>query len=205
MAITTYDKFFPYVQPYVPECPEFVIEKHVAEAATQFCEETYIWQVDVEEDTTSAGEFLYELDVPTSTLIEDVNFINLDGVTLHRIDDEAGATAFHGKEGKPRYYSLSADFFVRFYPTPDAAYVFSGQAVVKPSLLSTGIETFIFNTFGRDIACGAIALLQAIPGKAWTDHALAANNMALFNRGVGRAKVRKYRSTPTRVHPRPFA
>ena len=36
MATTIWTSFYPYVQPYLPGCPEIVIESHLQETAADF-------------------------------------------------------------------------------------------------------------------------------------------------------------------------
>lgn len=205
MATTTFDKFFPYIQPYVPECPEFVIETHVAEAAAKFCRETYIWRVDLDEDVTVAGEAIYDVDVPSGTVLEDILFFEVDGSPITRVSDRHVAPTLFNEQGIPQWYDVYLDTQVRVFPTPDDSYTFRATAVVKPKLDSGGVETFIYETFGRCIANGAIAQLTAIPGKAWSDPALSAAYSMKFSQSIAKARIRDFKSVPLRVRPQPFA
>ena len=45
--------FLPYVQPYLPGCPEIVITSHLQEAAADFLARSEIWRYNIEEDFTS--------------------------------------------------------------------------------------------------------------------------------------------------------
>jgi len=198
------DKLFPYVQPYVPECPEVVIETHLAEALSQFCADTYIWRVDIESDLTSSGESLYELDIPTGTVLEDILAFELDGNPIRRLSDRFVSPEFMASTNTPSAYAIYQDKYVRLYPTPDGTYTFRGTAVVKPSLSSKNIEDFIYETHGRDIAYGAIAKLTAIPGKAWTDYGMSVMYSQMFGKCVADARVRDYRSVPLRVRAQTF-
>lgn len=206
MAIVQYEKFFPYIQPYVPECPEFVIEEHLIEAAAQFCEETYLWRFDIEEDQTIAGEPEYDIDVPAGTVLEDILMFEIDGSPIRRLSDAGIAPQLSDTPAKPQYYSVYRDSQVRLYSTPDDVYTFRGVGVAKPKLgVSTGVEGFIFETFGRCISNGAIAQLADIPGKAWSNPALASNYRIKFSKSIADARRRDVRTVAQRVAPRPFA
>lgn len=206
MALVTYEKFFSMIQPYVPECPEFVIEEHLIEAAAKFCQETYIWRFDIEEDTTSNGEPLYDIDTPAGTVLEDILIMEVDDSPISRVSDRRVEPKFSNDPAKPRYYAIYGDTQVRFYSTPDAVYTFRGIGVAKPKReTSTGIERFIFETFGRCISEGAIAELTAIPNKAWTNPSLSVSYRAYFNKAISDAKRRDVRTISQRVAPRPFA
>jgi len=204
MATVLYEEFLPYVQPYVPECPIVTIETYLAEAAARFCEKSYIWRVDIEEDSTISGEALYDIDVPTGTILVDIPVLEVDGYAVNRVSDRYMAPSVNEATGVPTYFDIYLDKQIKFYPMPDGAYTFRGTAVVKPSLLSSGVEDFIYETFGREIACGAIAELAAIPGKAWTSLDIAMMHKQKFYKGVNDARVRDLRSVPMRVRAQNF-
>lgn len=205
MAQVSYEDLLPYVKPYVPECPEFVVLTHLAEAAARFCEESYVWVMDIEDETTILGEDIYEIDVPTGTVLEDVKVLELDRTSLIRVTEAKVPLSVSDTPGLPRWYSLHMDTSVRLYPTPDKAYVFRGRAILKPALDSTTIERFLYSAHGRAIATGAIAQLAAIPGKAWTNPALAMQYNQKFDNAVASARVRDNRTINERVQPRPIA
>ena len=206
MALTKYETFFSYVQPYVPECPEFVVEEYLIEAAATFCRETQVWRFDIEEDQTIANEPEYDIDVPSGTVLEDILIFEVDGSPIARLTDAAVEPNLSDKPQKPEYYSIYRDTQVRLYSTPDGAYPFRGVGVAKPKLKSsTGVESFIFETYGRCISYGAIAQLAAIPGKAWSNPALSGAYNALFSSSIADARRRDVRTVSQRVFPRPFA
>ena len=65
-----WDKFYPYIQPYLPGCPEVVIETHLKEAAADFLARSEIWRFDIDKDFTTASEKDYELDTPAGAVLE---------------------------------------------------------------------------------------------------------------------------------------
>lgn len=205
MPTVGYDEFLPYVQSYVPECPTVVVEQHLAEAAARFCKETYIWRVDIEEDTTIAGESLYDIDVPAGTVLEAILQFEVDGATINRVPDRYIEPNKSDTPAKPDACAIYHGTQVRLYPPPDKAYTFRGVAAVKPSLTSGGVERFIYETYGRAIAFGAIAQLTAIPDKSWTNPTLSYDAGRAFHRGVDDARIQEFKSVQMRVRPRPFA
>lgn len=176
MAVVWSD-FYSYVQPYVPGCPEIVIESHLQEAAAEFCEVSQIWRYDIEPDFTSKNTPDYDIDVPTNAILENILFLNLNGLPLKRVtdrhymprQDEKGATV----TGTPMYFTNLGDASIRMFPTPDKKYTFTGKGVLKPKLTATGVEDFIFESHGRCISYGAIARITSIPGKEWSNPELA--------------------------------
>jgi hypothetical protein len=149
--------FYPYIQPYVPGCPEVVIETHLQEAAAEFCARSEIWRFDVESDFTSKGESDYDIDVPVGSVMENILAFYIEGTALKSVSDRHYDLSSTTPTSRPSLYSIYQDTKVRLYPTPDKQYPFEGVAVLKPSLSATGVEDFIFETHGRCISYGAIA------------------------------------------------
>ena len=199
-----WDKFYPYIQPYLPGCPEVVIETHLKEAAADFFARSEIWRFDIDKDFTSASEKDYELDTPTNAVLENIYDLILDDCPLARVSDRHvnGARFIHN--GKPMYYSIYQDTAVRLYPTPDKKYTFYGIGVLKPSLSSTGVENWIYETHGRCISYGAISRLAEVPGKEWHNPELAGYYRSKFDMDADMAKSRDYRRVNLRVDSRSF-
>ena len=121
MAVV-WEKFYHYVQPYLPGCPEIVIEAHLKEAAADFFARSEIWRFDIEPDFTSASTKDYELDTPTNAVLENIYELLLDDQCLTRISDRHVNISRFTTNGKPIYYAVYQDTSVRFYPTPDKKY-----------------------------------------------------------------------------------
>jgi hypothetical protein len=206
---TNWEKFYPYVQPYVPGCPEVVIDTHLQEAAEEFCARSEVWRADLETIKIVGGTADYELDAPTGALIENVLLLRVEGRPLTQVHDgnftptvlPTGAPV----TGRPSMFSILGDTSVRLYPTPDVKYNMEGLVVLKPSLRSRGVEDFIFNTHGRSIAVGAVARLTGIPGKEWTNPDVAYSHMSEFQRKICAAKTRDPRRSKLRVAPMNFS
>jgi len=206
---TTWESFYPYVQPYVPGCPEIVIQSHLQEAAAEFCAKSEVWRYTFDPDYTSANTSDYELDVPTNAILETIIFLNLDGVALSRVSErhiapplEADGTTV---KGTPTSFSVLDDESIRFYPTPNTKHTFVGTSVIKPKLTATGVEDFIFESHGRSIAAGAIATIAGIPNKEWSDPELSMMYKTKFNQAACAAKGRDTRRVNMRVAPIGFA
>jgi hypothetical protein len=200
MAATSLDNFFRFITPSVPECPEFVVREHLAEAAAQFCQETQCWRVPLEASPTVAGEGLYDVDVPAGTVVEAIIAMEVDAQRVApALEALELPTSSLDDRGKPMAYALVGDRQIQFYPTPDGVYTYRGLVAVKPTLSASSVEEFIYQSWGRSIAYGAIGTLKLVPGKAWSDPKMAEHYLALFNKGIAQCKRREYRNTPIRV------
>lgn len=203
MATTLWASFYPYVQPYVPGCPEIVIESHLQESAADFCAESEVWRYTIEPDYTSNGDSDYEIDVTKGTLLENIMYLYLDGNMMQRVSERHFKPAVNkdgsAVKGTPTYFSMLDDNSIRLYPTPDQKYTFNGLGVLKPKLSATGVESFIFDTHGRSIAAGAIARLAEIPNKEWSNPDLAMQHRIDYERKISNAKGRDTRRVNLRV------
>lgn len=205
MPVTLFEEFYKYVTPYVPACPAFVVSEHLAEAAARFCQETQCWRVPLPTSSTTADQAQYALAVPAETEVEAVIQLEVNGQRVSPVLEtlEPQATLLD-ERGVPRGYTLVGGTTLQLYPTPDGAYPYRGLLAVKPTLAATGVESFIYQTWGRAIAYGAISTLKLVPGKSWTDAPMAAAYAGLFDKGVADCKRRTFRNTPLRVRAASF-
>jgi len=200
-----WEKFYPYIQPYLPGCPEVVIEAHLKEAAADFLARSEIWRFDIDNDFTSKSTQDYDLDVPTGAILENIYEIVLNEVTLARVSDKHVRVSSFRTNSRPMYYSIYQDTSIRFYPTPDKKYTFYGVGVLKNSLAATGVEDWVYETHGRCISYGAISRLAEVPGKEWHNPELANYYRVKFDKDADIAKSRDYRRVNLRVSGPNFA
>lgn len=191
--------FLPYIQPLLPGCPEIIIETHLQEAAAEFCAVSQIWRYDIDKDYTSRNTAEYEIEVPNRAVLEDILILYINGTAVNRVSDRHFDLPSGVANGRPMSFSIYQDSQIRFYPTPDSKYEFEGTGVIKPSLTATGVEDFIFESYGRSIACGAIFRLAIIPGKEWTNPELAAYYKSEFYKHATDAKGRDTRGASLRA------
>lgn len=194
-----WSKFYPYIQPYLPGCPEIVIEAHLQEAAAEFCLQSEVWRFDIEPDFTSGSTAEYEIDTPQNAVLENILSLYVEGHKVSAVTDRHYDLPSTAAMARPVNYSIYQDTQIRFYPTPDKKYTFEGVGVLKPSLGATGVEDWIFETHGRCISYGAIALLAQIPGKEWSSSDLAMYYQAKFAKGASDAKSRDARRVNLRI------
>jgi hypothetical protein len=200
MATVLWDKFYPYLQPYVSGCPEIVMEAHLQEAAAKFFERSEVWRFDIEKDFAVKNVADYAIFLPSSeAVLENVYEIVLDGRVIPRISDRHLKSTAVSTKACPKYYSIYQDASIKFYPTPDAKYEFTGSGVLKTKLTATGIEDWIFESHGRCIAYGAISQLTSVPNKEWSNPELSVYYNQKFLREADAAKTRDYRRVGMRV------
>ena len=193
--------FFPYIQPYVPGCPEIVITAHLQETAAKFLARSEVWRFDIEPDFTSKSTSDYDIDVPDKTVLENILTLYLEGQEIKSVSDRHFDRPSTAPQAKPHCYSIYQDSQIRFYATPDKKYTFEGKGVLKTSLDATGVENWIYESHGRCIAYGALSLLAGIPGKEWTNPDLSMYYKVMFDKESDRAKSRDARRVNLRIAP----
>jgi len=201
---TLWSSFLPYVQPYVPGCPEIIIQSHLQEAAAEFCARSEIWRYDIEPDFTSKNTSDYEIDTPKNAVLENILILYINGAAIRPVSDRHYDLPSTSSKAAPCYYSIYQDTQIRFYPTPDKKYTFEGAGVLKPTLSATGVEDFIYETHGRCISYGALAKLMIIPAKEWSNPELSNYYQMKFYKEADAAKSRDSRRVNLRVRPAGF-
>jgi hypothetical protein len=108
--------------------------------------------------------------------------------------------------GAPIMFAQIDDATIRLYPTPDAAYTFMVNCCMNPARdSSTGVESFIYESYSEYIASGAIYRLAAKPiKKPWSNPDLAAYHKQNFENGINLALYKDTQGYAPRAKPRMF-
>ncbi len=205
MPTTQYVDYYPYVQPYVPGCPEAVISAYIAEAANAFCDKTYLWRVPLPDTNTVADTQDYVVTPPADTELVDVLLVEFEGTPIDRTHDVMMPLFVADVSAQPNAYSLVEPATIRFYPPPNDEYTFRGVMVLKPTLTCAGAASFLFLNHGRCIAAGALERLFSIPNKPWSDPAQAAYYSRYYDKALADARIHDTRSVNRHVRQIPFA
>lgn len=185
------------VMPDVAGCPISQAEKAIQLAAIEFCNNSRVYRLQLNNLSTVAAQQDYTFgaaaDVPTPDLILPVD---ADMIALHKVQEVEGGSSswrplpmiphnhldrFREQQSNdhPRYFLQNTPQSIRFIPTPDDIYEYQLWAVLKPTKASTAGPDFLFDDWVDPISHGAIARLQAMNGRAWMG---AANKVAYHRR-----------------------
>ncbi|MBP8292208.1 MAG: hypothetical protein KAX65_05510 [Caldilineaceae bacterium] len=203
-----WDDFIPLLLPHVGGAPSATMRLYLAQAAADFFARTYLWRREIDPLALSRGVAEYDLDVyACGGVIEDIRSVIVDGVAapLLRVQIDAVPVDHMTTLGAPTSYWLIDDRAIGVFPTPDKRYTLRANAVLKTSRTATGVDDWIFETWADAIVAGAAARVTDVPGKEWSNPALAAEYKLRFEKAIVAARVRALRSTPVAVAPRPFA
>lgn len=170
------------IAPFVPFCPDPVIEEYIIDVLRDFCHFTRLWDdneldaINIEADThtyaitSSAGDIVC------------VDYAEVDGVPIRPTSlDELNRTGRYHPRGNRlwRQYDTTRSTMyitgmtdnIRLVFTPSEA--ITGGLVVwvclKPSEGSATVEDFLWNEFKDVITEGVIARLLGIKNRPWSD------------------------------------
>lgn len=167
----------------IPNCPDFVIERHAIRVVRDFCARTNAWTETVT-DTIAPGES--ELYLPISAG-EGHAIISLDG------------------------YSLSWSFIPpNRIVLDDAATTdieVEVEVAVKPRLDDTEAPEWLLDKYEDGIIAGIYARLMMQDNQSWTNPALGAKYEKEYNAHIGQArtdKLKQHKRAPLRVYPGRF-
>jgi hypothetical protein len=198
----TWDEFLPLIVPHLPGCPNASLKTYLALSARDFFTKTYLWQDDIDAVYLAPNQVEYDLDAHAE--VEDVLAVVLDNEQLDRTEFRLIPFERRDERGQPRLYWIHSDRTIRVFPTPDRRNVMKVSAVLKPSRNALGVEDWIYETWADTIVNGAVAQLAIMPGKEWTDPALAAMHKAMFEQDITKTRIRDYRGVQLKVRQRPF-
>ena len=187
---------FPYILPEVAGAPDALVAQTLMRTANDFCWETGVWNeiqdpIAVQDDVNE-----YDLDTPNGAQIVTIKSIwmvnrELVPVTMERLQ-EVIPNWQEAKGSDPAYYNCPNDYsVVRIYPIPLGANSakMTIRAIYAPDQFGSYIPNFLVDKFLDEILAGAKARLMQMPGKSWSNPALASANQAFFIDGITKAKV----------------
>lgn len=195
--------FLPLITPHLPTCPSALLRSKLADVTADFFARTYLWRDDIDAIYLAPNRVEYELSA--EAVVEDVIAVVYGDRILDRTDSRLLPHDRIGETGEPQMYWLHADSSIRVHPVPEVNATLRVSAVLKPSRTGTGVADWIFETWSDALVDGTIAELAAIPGKDWTDVAMAASRREKYERAITAARVRDLRGVRLNVRPRRFA
>jgi len=200
----SWDAFLPLITPHLSGCQVATIKLYLASTAADFFARTYLWREQINGITVSTGVVDYELD-PDAGLVEDIISVVYGEATLTRTDLRLIGAEKLSETGEPREFWVQADNNIRIFPIPQTGTTLKIYAVLKPSRSGSGVEDWIYETWADAIVSGTISQLAKIPGKEWTDVAMAEMHKGLFEKAITNARIRDFRGVHRMVRQRPAA
>lgn len=174
--------FYPRILPYLPGCPEPLVDQVLVNAAIEFAEASLTLRQNLDSFYTVVGKVEYDLDPPTR--YHDINRVmgvTLDGKELRPGMFEAIRNDLPTAVAIPRgFYTDRTDntFTLRLSPPPDKVYPVTVSVTLRPARSATQLDDDLYNIWIDPIVSGAIARAMQIPDQPFTDLARAQELLA---------------------------
>jgi len=167
------------VQVHVTGCPTPLVNMAIQQAATEFCNLSTAWRIDLPPVTVVALTFDYTLATGvTGANVRMPLVVRYKGAVLPNMRTQDRIVSLTeqpdvSNPNTPRVYDLPNSRTLRLLPVPSAADAGVGllqvHASVTPTATSTGVDDDVFTDNEETLLYGALTRLLTIPGKAWLD------------------------------------
>lgn len=191
------DSFRPLIEREVRGVPSFTVKDAILRACRQFCVATHAWKEYLDDMPAIANIKQYDLDPPTYAQVVTVLGIrhrdrDLEPKTIDQLVRE-----HHNWRDmdapQARYWTQESPTTFTLVPYPSESVMLGIKNIrvaLKPKMDATEVGDILFNDYEEVIAHGALAILQAIPDKPWTNGAASGMHRDLFDEGVSEARIR---------------
>lgn len=191
-TLTEWESIVRLMAPHLPGCLDQIMEDGARDAARRFFTNSKVWRErDKALATTVVGTRTYAVaSIPSSAQIIDVHVAFANGlevgIGLPGDEDEQPGT----EVDSTWTVTPNPPDSIMLTPAPDTAgIVITGTVSYTSSVDATGIPTKVFSLWGREIAAGAVAELQAQPSKPWSAPAMVGDNRQKFRDAVNDASM----------------
>ena len=193
--MASFDSLVKDILPYVPNCPDSLIESTLRSACIEFAERSKAYVYDLDPITSISGVYEYEFDQPSGTDVHAILWMTYDGDDLDPISPrslELNYSDWRNKTSVPQVYLQKNPSTFWVIPVPGSAVTNGIQLSValKPSRTTSNIDTTFSNSYRDGIVYGTLYRLMRIPAKDWTDPAAAADYLGLFNQEIVQAELK---------------
>ena len=191
--MAAYSSLVKEVLPYVPLCPDSLVEQNIRAAAIEFCERSKAYILDLDAFSTIAGVYEYDFDIPTGKEVHQILYMTEDGNDMDPISPrslELNYPDWRDRTGNPHVYLQKTPTSFWVVPVPSGTRQVIVSVALKPSRTSNNIDTTIANQYRDAIIYGALYRLLRIPSREWTDVGAAREYLAQFNLEIQQAELR---------------
>ena len=191
--MASYSSLVKEVLPYVPLCPDLLVERNLRSAAIEFCERSKAYILDMDPFTTTSGVYEYDFDIPTGTEVHQILYMTYDGQDMDPISPrslELNYPDWRDKSGNPHVYLQKTPTTFWVVPVPSGPKEVIASVALKPSRTSNSIDTTVSNQYRDAIIYGALYRLLRIPNREWTEIGSAQEYLYQFNLEIQQAELR---------------
>jgi len=191
--VAAYSSLVKEVLPYVPLCPDSLVEQNLRSATIEFCERSKAYILDIDPFSTISGVFEYDFDIPTGTEVHQVLLMTHDGNDMDPISPrslELNYPDWRNRTGNPHVYLQKTPSTFWIVPVPSGPKQVIASVALKPSRTSNNIDTVISNQYRDAIIYGTLYRLLRMPNREWTDIGAAQEYSFQFNQELKQAELR---------------
>ncbi len=191
--MAAYSSLVKEVLPYVPLCPDSLVEQNLRSATIEFCERSKAYILDIDPFSTISGVYEYDFDIPTGTEVHQVLLMTHDGNDMDPISPrslELNYPDWRNRTGNPHVYLQKTPSTFWIVPVPSGSKEVIASVALKPSRTSNNIDTVISNQYRDAIIYGTLYRLLRMPNREWTDIGAAQEYSFQFNQELKQAELR---------------
>ena len=197
--MASFDSLMKEVLPYVPGCPDTVVENALRSSTIELCEKAAVYTKELDPITTVAGSYEYEFGQPIGTKVDKILWAIYNGQDLEAISPrglEAQNPKWRDNTSTPRHFIQQSPDLFWLVPIPDTT--LAGGVVMnvslKPSRTSNNISTQVSDDYRDGIIFGALYRLLRMPARDWSDAMAASDYAGLFRQSVQEAEIKARRA-----------
>jgi len=191
--VAAYSSLVKEVLPYVPLCPDSLVEQNLRSATIEFCERSKAYILDIDPFNTISGVFEYDFDIPTGTEVHQVLLMTHDGRDMDPISPrslELNYPDWRNRTGNPHVYLQKTPSTFWIVPVPSGSKEVITSVALKPSRTSNNIDTTVSNQYRDAIIYGTLYRLLRMPNREWSDVGAAQDYLFAFNAEIRDAELR---------------
>ena len=191
--MAAYSSLVKEVLPFVPFCPDSLVEQQLRSATIEFCERSKAYVLDMDPFNTVAGVYEYDFDVPTGTEVHQVLYMTYDGKDMDPISPrslELNYPDWRDRTGTPHVYLQKNPTTFWVVPVPSGTDQVIASVALKPTRTSNNIDTTISNQYRDAIIYGTLYRLLRMPNREWSDVGAAQEYLYQFNLEINQAELR---------------
>ena len=181
------------ILPYVPMCPDTLVESNLRAATIELCERSKAYIHDMDAFNTVAGVYEYDFDIPVGTEAHQILYMTHDGRDMDPISPrslELNYPDWRDRTGQPHVYLQKYSSTFWLVPVPSGTKQVLVSLALKPTRTSNNIDTNFSNNYRDGIVYGTLYRLLRMPSREWTDVNAAREYLLQFNQEIQQAELR---------------
>jgi hypothetical protein len=169
--MTAFSDFYPAIIPDMPGCPEVGIDFELARVSNEFCAETWVYRVDIEEFVISGDESVSPM-LPSGTQLVGVVSAQKDGRQIYD-------------------FTIDGNDIV-FDEVATGGYDFDLTIALKKPMTATDVPDILYRNHLDTIVAGVKSRLFLSPKKSWSDPALADYYGRIYRAELSRYAIKAF-------------